>query len=277
MDIIFYNPIVNLFLLLYKLLFENFVLSIFAVTLILSLILWPLNIRQYRSMKKMREYQDKAKKLQEKRASGKQLTMAEMQEQMQYLKGSIAGCLPVLIQTPFLFCLYDIFHKVSDPKNAGDIFNSVAYSPSLKFPNDYKFHLDFLGLDLSKTIFNIGFSNIWPVVLLVAIIIGAIVAQYFSMRMSSMVNPTKPKLVQQIDATKDGKKNKKTKDKPLGSADEVSSQIEKTTQQTMKIMIVFIGFLSISLPAAASIYFLARSLFVIILTKIQIKYIIKDK
>lgn len=273
MDAILYNPIVNLYLFLYKSLFENFTLSIIVFTLIVQLILWPLTIQQYRAQKKLKELGNKAKSLQEKRATGKSLSVAEMQEQMQYMKSACATCLPILIQMPVIFFLFDIINKVAHGE--GTVFNHIAYSDSLRFPEGYKFHLDLFGADLSKTIFNVGFNNIFHFIVLLVIVIATTIAQYYSIKLTSSLNKPDPK-VQEIDATAGKKKKKKTKPeeiKPPSLADELT----KNSEQMTKILTVVILAFSISFPVALSIYWLARSIFVIILTKLQVKYIIKDK
>lgn len=274
MEVIFYNPIVNLFLFFYKLLFENFVLTIIAVTLIVQLVLWPLSIRQYLAQKKIKTMQDDMKKIQEKRASGKQLTVAEMQMTTQMLKGFFAGCLPPLIQLPFLFFLYEIITKVA--KGDGTVFNGTAYTDALRFPDGYKFHLDFFGLDLSKTIFNIGFNNIPAVIILVLIIGATVFAQYRSMKLSSPTLFEKKKKVQEIDLTE--KKKKKKANEPITKdVENLPKEMEKTSQQMTQVLTYVILAMSIVLPAALSVYWLARSIFVIILTTLQKKYIIKEK
>ncbi|MEI7603835.1 MAG: membrane protein insertase YidC [bacterium] len=259
----------------YKILFEDFTLTIIAVTLVVQLVLWPLSIKQYQAAKKMKFHQENLKKVQEKKASGKQLTVEESLMMSQALKSYCASCITPLIQLPFLMCLYDIINKVAQGKTAG-FFNGIAYNSSLHFANDYKFNINFFGLDLSKTVFNIGFGNITSIILLALMIIATVIAQYYSMKISSPQLFEKKNKVQEIDASTESKKKKKNTVEKAKEPN-MSDEIAKTSEQMTKVMTYVILAMSIVLPAALSVYWLARSIFVIILTKIQQKYIIKEK
>ena len=283
MEQIFFNPLVNIFLFFYKNLGENFVIAIILVTLILQLVLWPLSIRQYVAQKKMKGLQEKLKEVQDKRNAGKQLSVAEMQMASQAFKGMLAGCLPLLIQFPFLTSLYGLFTKIAGSNGDGTIFNSVVYSDKLKFDAGYHFHLDFLGLDLSKTIFNIGFTNISAVIILVILIIATIAAQYFQVKISTPLDlgNTKKDKTQVIDATAE-KKKKHKKPNQIASTnkeikDPVDREIAASPKQMQNIITGVIVLFSVVSPASLSVYWCARSVFVIILTQIQKRYIIKEK
>lgn len=85
----------------------NYGLAIVLITILIRVVLWPLNSAQTRSMKKMQELQPKLKALQEKFKDNPQ----KMQEAMMKFYGEnsfnpMAGCLPMLVQLPIFIGLY---------------------------------------------------------------------------------------------------------------------------------------------------------------------------
>ncbi len=82
-------------------------LAIVLLTVLIRVVLWPLNSAQTRSMRKMQELQPKMRALQEKFKDNPQ----KMQEQLMkfYSENSfnpMAGCLPMLVQLPIFIGLY---------------------------------------------------------------------------------------------------------------------------------------------------------------------------
>lgn len=179
-----------------------------------------------------------------------------------------------------------MFNGIATAHGDGTIFNNVVYSDSLRFPQGYQFHLDFFGLDLSKTLFTVGTDNIIPLIIMVLIIAATFAAQYISIKLTNPQGTTKTdkniKKIQEIDVSETGK-NKKKHLKPNQPAvsselkDPVDKQIAASPQQLQFFLTIFILFISIMSAAALSIYWCARSVFVIILTLIQKKYILKEK
>jgi len=81
--------------------------AIILLTLLIKLIFWPLNAKQYESMAAMRLVQPKLKELQQKHKDNPQLLQKEMMElYKKYNVNPLSGCLPLLIQLPILFILY---------------------------------------------------------------------------------------------------------------------------------------------------------------------------
>jgi YidC/Oxa1 family membrane protein insertase len=102
-DFLIVNPMTNALLLLYGLLFNQYVLAIIALTLIIRLITLPLTLRQQVSSYKMQAMQPKIKELQEKYKGEPQKLQAEMRK---LGFNPLSGCLPLLIQFPILIGLY---------------------------------------------------------------------------------------------------------------------------------------------------------------------------
>lgn len=90
----------------------NYGLAIIILTAIIKIVLYPLTVKQVKSMKGMQEIQPKVKALQEKYKSNPK----KMQEEMAALYkeagvNPFAGCLPLIIQMPFLI---GIFYAIRD-------------------------------------------------------------------------------------------------------------------------------------------------------------------
>ncbi|KAA3639619.1 MAG: membrane protein insertase YidC [Armatimonadetes bacterium] len=84
-------------------------IAIILLTLTVSLLLFPLTVKQTRSMKAMQEIQPAVKRLQKEHKGDKE----ELNKQLMELykeKGvnPAAGCLPLLVQMPIWFALYRV-------------------------------------------------------------------------------------------------------------------------------------------------------------------------
>ncbi len=93
----------------------NYGLSIILLTLLLSVALFPFRIKQITSMKKMQVIQPKVKEIQEKYKKYKKTDpkRAEMNQEVMALYKAhnvnpLGGCLPLLLQMPFLFAFYSL-------------------------------------------------------------------------------------------------------------------------------------------------------------------------
>lgn len=100
---------------------QSYGLAIVAVTVLIRLVLWPLNNAQTRSMKKMQELQPKLKQLQERYKDNPQ----KMQEAMMKFYAEnrfnpFAGCLPILIQIPIFIGLYGALNSPQFMAQAGN-------------------------------------------------------------------------------------------------------------------------------------------------------------
>lgn len=102
-DLLLINPLTNALMLLYGLLFNNYVLAIIVLTLIIRLITLPLTLKQQISSYKMQAMQPQMKALQEKYKNDPQTLQAEMRK---LGFNPLSGCLPLLIQFPILIGLY---------------------------------------------------------------------------------------------------------------------------------------------------------------------------
>jgi YidC/Oxa1 family membrane protein insertase len=115
--------------------------SIILFTIVIYSLFFPLKWRSSRSMKKAQKLAPRMKELQEKIKGMKQNDpkLKELQmEQLRLMKegNPLGGCLPLLIQMPFLFALYRAITISIDFRQA-----SFMWIPDLSAPEPYLIHL----------------------------------------------------------------------------------------------------------------------------------------
>lgn len=87
--------------------FENYGIAIILLTILIKVCLYPLTVKQVRSMKGMQELQPKMKKLQEKYKDNPQMMQQKIGELYKEAGvNPLAGCLPLLIQMPILMGMF---------------------------------------------------------------------------------------------------------------------------------------------------------------------------
>jgi YidC/Oxa1 family membrane protein insertase len=134
-DILIINPMVNAMLLFYGLLGNQFILAIIALTILIRLVIFPLSLKQQRSMsmmqsmQKSKEWQDIQKKY---KGDREKLAQEQMRMYREYGVNPAGGCLPTLIQFPVLIGLYQSILRVLavSPLQLVDLAQRV-YLPSL--------------------------------------------------------------------------------------------------------------------------------------------------
>lgn len=112
----------------------NYGLAIIIFTLIIKLILIPLNVRSQKAMKKQQKIQPVVQELQKKYANDQEKLQREMMKLYKENNISMAGgCLPMLIQMPILVGLYQVIQKPisylvgvnSEAWNSAPVINEV--------------------------------------------------------------------------------------------------------------------------------------------------------
>jgi YidC/Oxa1 family membrane protein insertase len=87
----------------------NWGVAIILLTLLVRLLVLPFNIASFKSMKKMQKIQPKIAALREKYASDPTRLNSEMMTMMKSEKvNPLGGCLPMLLQMPVFFALYQV-------------------------------------------------------------------------------------------------------------------------------------------------------------------------
>lgn len=92
--------------------FENYGLAIIIFTIIVRAAMFPLTLKQYKSTGEMQKVQPLLQEVQRKYANDKEKLNAETMKLYQEHKINPAGgCLPLLIQMPILFALWQVITK----------------------------------------------------------------------------------------------------------------------------------------------------------------------
>lgn len=114
-------PLTQLIIYFAELFGNNFGLAIIVVTVIVRLVLLPLNIKQLKSSKAMQDIQPQIKELQKKFSSKDANTQQKLQQETMALfqkngVNPLAGCLPILVQMPVLIAIYHAIMRSEDIK-----------------------------------------------------------------------------------------------------------------------------------------------------------------
>jgi YidC/Oxa1 family membrane protein insertase len=220
-DTFIVNPMINALLVLYDLLFNNYVLAIAVFTILVRLVTLPLNLRQQRSMQRTQEMQPQIQAIQKKYKDNPQKMQEEFQKIGYNPTESLMGCLPLLIQMPILFGLYRaiIVTLGSTPQAMFELtqrtYSFVDLTPLLPVSNF------FLWL-------NLGQPDPWYI--LPILVFGTMWLQQ-----KLLTPPTPPP-----------SKDKKEQNDP-------AQAMSRSMQTTMPLMF---GFFSLSFPSGLSIYFI---------------------
>ena len=203
----------------------NLGVAIMLLTILLSLLMFPLTLKQTRSMRAMQDIQPEVKRLQkELKGDREELNKQLMALYQERGVNPAAGCLPLIIQMPIWFALFSVLRNTDKYINPG-VGETINTS--------------FLGMDLTvapSTAVPEAFSSgdilgaIPYIVLLVLIVAAGYYQQYQTTRRK-------------------------------GDADVEKTPQAQSMQTAMKIMPVFFGFITWSLTAGLGIYFATSSLF----------------
>ncbi len=128
---IFYQPILNLLVFLYNTIsFQDLGIAIILLTIIIKLLLWPLGQKAIKSQKALQELQPRIEELKKKYADNKvELSKATMELYKESKINPLSSCLPLLIQLPFLFAVYQVFRDGLNSKL--DLVYSFVYKPEV--------------------------------------------------------------------------------------------------------------------------------------------------
>lgn len=214
----------------------NYAAAIALFTLTVMVVLAPLTVKSTRSMLAMQRLQPEMKKIQAKYKGDRQAMNEELMAlYKEHGVSPAGGCLPMFIQLPVFWVLYEIIYGLTHTtKVAGVVHASPRYisHSSLLYQHLVAAHghMSFLGFDLGRTALNVGggFAHVLPFWLLIAVCIGL---QYLQMRQLTVRN-------QQQEVT--------------GAA--------ASMQKMTKFMPLIFGVIYISIPAGVNIYFLVSSL-----------------
>lgn len=249
-DAIIVDPILNVLLLIYKILFTLNVpyalgFSIIVLTVIIRFVLYPLMSTQLKASKKMQDIAPHLSKLKEKhKGDAKMLQQETMRLYKEFGVNPAAGCLPILVQLPVIWGLYSVLNKALS-YGAGNMvseINKLAYSDFLKITKPWDVY--FFGLPLAKNPSEL-MATIGPAIMLVPILTGV-----FQFVQSKMLMSASPK-----------KEDKKLSEKKPKKDDDFASAFQK---QSLYIFPIMIGFFSYTFPIGLSLYWNTFTIFGII-------------
>jgi len=124
----FYRPLFNGLIFLYNAIpYHDFVLAIILLTIIIRLILYPLNQKAIKSQKALNDLQPQIKEIQAKYKSDRAKQSTELMA-LYRQKGinPASGCLPLLIQLPVLFALYRVFWNGLKPESLNSLYSFIS-------------------------------------------------------------------------------------------------------------------------------------------------------
>ena len=109
-DLLYY-PLFNLMVFFYNIVpGQDIGVAIILLTLLVRIVLYPINNKSIKSQKRLQEIQPKMKELQNKYKEDKQKQAKKLMELYQKHKvNPLSGCLPLLLQFPILIALYHVF------------------------------------------------------------------------------------------------------------------------------------------------------------------------
>lgn len=231
-DLLIVNPMTNALLLLYGFLGQNFILAIAVFTILIRLLTLPLNLRQQRSSMRMQEMQPQIKAIQQKHRDNPQKMQEEFQKIGYNPAETLTGCLPLLIQMPVLFGLFQVLRTVlgATPQSLFDLTQRV-YS-WVDLTSLLPIHSTFLGVNLGQP----DPTFILPILVFVTMFVQ-----------QKFLSPTANK--------PDESKNKSKKGAP--EKEDPTQAMTRSMQYTMPIMF---GFFSLQFQAGLSIYFVLSNI-----------------
>ncbi|MDD5258818.1 MAG: membrane protein insertase YidC [bacterium] len=102
---------------------QNYGWAIIILTLMMQAVLLPLTLKSYKSMKEMQDLQPLMKQLQEKyKTEPQRLNVEVMNLYKTHKVNPFGGCLPMLLQLPIFFALFNTIKNAVELRNAPFIF-----------------------------------------------------------------------------------------------------------------------------------------------------------
>jgi YidC/Oxa1 family membrane protein insertase len=214
----------------------NYAIAISLLTLTVMLLLFPLNAKGMRSMAAMSKLSPEIKRIQAKNKNDKVKQNEEVMALFKEHKVTpFGGCLPLLLQMPVLFVMYNVIrglvHKTAegtfDPKY-------LDHGSSLYQALKGTTHMRAFGVDLARSASEVLKDDLVKALPYLLLIVLVVAAGYFQQAMISRRNPQ-----QNVD------------DNPM------AKQMQQMTK-VMPLMYLVFGF---TLPAALLVYLVVSSIF----------------
>ena len=152
---------------------HNWGMSIICLSVFLNIILFPLSMQSFKSMKKMQELQPQIAKLKAQcKDNSQKLNKETLELYKKYKINPLSGCIPLILQMPIFIALYQALIKSIDLRGA-----SFLWIKDLSAP-------DAVGIPFTLPLIG-NAINILPILM----IIGMVVQQKISTKTSVAVTP----------------------------------------------------------------------------------------
>src|SRR5205814_2521766 len=141
--------------------------SILALTAIIKIVLWPLQDKANRSMRRMSLLNPKIQELREKyKDDPTRMNQEVMRLYKDYGVNPVGGCLPMMIQIPIFFGLFSMLGQAAELRNASFLWVHDLSQPDTLFTIPGLGWIPFLGNGVAGLPVNIlplimGTTNIW--------------------------------------------------------------------------------------------------------------------
>src|SRR4051812_39153861 len=191
------RPMASLLAFFYELI-PNYGVAIVLLTVVVMIVLTPFAVKSTRSMLAMQRLQPELKRLQAQHKNDRQaLNEAMMAFYKEHNVNPLSGCLPMLLQMPVFFGLYEAIRGLTHnpPQNLAKSsslfkalcpdFNGTACANGAK---DFAVQMKVLGVDLAKSVTDShgSFAKALPFYVLIALTTAT---QYYQQRQISNRNP----------------------------------------------------------------------------------------
>jgi len=125
---VIYRPLFNGLIFLYNVLpGHDFGIAIIVLTVIIRIILYPLNQKAIKSQREMQLIQPKVKEVQQKYKNSKEEQgKALMALYKEHKINPASGCLPILVQLPILWGLFSVLRAGLNPEKLTQLYSFVA-------------------------------------------------------------------------------------------------------------------------------------------------------
>lgn len=227
-NLLIIHPFSNALLFLYTLVGHNFVIAISLFTILVRLATVPTTLASQKNAARMQEMQPKIKEIQEKYRDNPEKMNAELAAIGMGPMTMLGGCLPMLIQFPFLIGLYQTITRVMavSPLALVDLYHSIyKFFPGFAALVPVNSHLD-LFWGVYKL--NLALPDSSGLYILPALVFAT---TYISQK--AITPPAQP------------------------GADPQMAQTTQTMGITMSVMF---GFMALSFASGLSIYFIVSNL-----------------
>ena len=174
------NELVGRLLAFFYALVPSLGVAIILLTFTVMLLLFPLTAKQARAQLAMQDLQPEIKKMQAKHKGDRQKVQEETMKLYQERGvNPLGGCLPLLIQMPVFFSLFQVLRTTyryvpTDSALFDELCSPYRTSGDCNDAANYPLHAEFLGLDLSVTPLNAegGLFSVLPYFVLVGLVVA---------------------------------------------------------------------------------------------------------